>query len=378
VPFLKSPVLRPGQEDDYNLPGMSEQEWSIYEHCIRALEHGYKLGSHGLPLMGTGDWNDGMNRVGAQGTGESVWNGWFFITVLKAFAELAERRGDAARAAWCRERAEGLRAALEASAWDGAWYRRAYFDDGTPLGSAQNDECQIDTLPQAWAVISGAADPTRAEQAMASVEERLVHPEGKLIKLFDPPFDRGPMQPGYIKGYVPGIRENGGQYTHGATWVVLATALQGRGDRALELWNMINPVYHATTPTEVQHYKVEPYVVCADIYGAAPHTGRGGWTWYTGSAGWLYRVALEAILGIHPAGDTLRVEPCIPCRWPGYEVAYRHGSATYRIRVENPAGAGRGAGSVLVDGQPVPGGVVPLRDDGREHDVRVTLGDGTS
>ena len=377
VPFLKSPVLRPDQEEDYNLPGVSEQVGTVYEHCIRALEHGYKLGAHGLPLMGTGDWNDGMNRVGARGKGESVWNGWFFITVLRAFAELAGRRGDAPRVAWCRERAEGLRAALEANAWDGAWYRRAYFDDGTPLGSARNDECQIDALPQAWAVISGAADPARADQAMASVDERLVHPDDKLIQLFDPPFDRGPLQPGYIKGYVPGIRENGGQYTHAATWVVLATALQGRGDRALELWNLINPVYHATTPAEVQHYKVEPYVVCADIYGAPPHTGRGGWTWYTGSAGWLYRVALEAILGVRPCGDMLRVEPCVPCRWPGYEVAYRHGSATYRIRVENPAGAGRGVQSVLVDGQPVPGGVVPLRDDGREHDVRVTLGSGT-
>ncbi len=376
VPFLKSPVLRPDQEDDYNLPGVSEQVGTVYEHCIRALEHGYRLGPHGLPLMGTGDWNDGMNRVGAGGKGESVWNGWFYITVLNAFAELAGRRGDAARVAWCRERAEALRAALEANAWDGAWYRRAYFDDGTPLGSAQNDECQIDSLPQAWAVISGAADPARAAQALASVEERLVHTDSKLIQLFDPPFDFGPLQPGYIKGYVPGIRENGGQYTHGATWVVLATALQGRGDRALELWNLINPVYHATTPAEVQRYKVEPYVVCADIYGAPPHTGRGGWTWYTGSAGWLYRVAFEAILGIRPSGDTLRIEPCIPSRWPGYEVAYRHGSASYRIRVENPAGAGRGVQSVQVDGKVVPGGIVPLRDDGREHDVQVAVGNG--
>jgi cellobiose phosphorylase len=377
VPFLKALILRPGQEDDYGLPGVTEQVWTVYEHCVRALEHGYRLGVHGLPLMGTGDWNDGMNRVGAEGKGESVWNGWFFITVLKSFAELALARGDPARAAWCRDRAESLRAALEKTAWDGAWYRRAYFDDGTPLGSAQNDECQIDVLPQSWAVISGAADPARAEQAMASVEERLVHADAKLIQLFDPPFDRGPMQPGYIKGYVPGIRENGGQYTHGATWVVLATALQGRGDRALELWNMINPVYHATTPAEVEHYKVEPYVVCADIYGAPPHTGRGGWTWYTGSAAWLYRVALEAILGIRPAGDSLRVEPCIPSHWPGYEVAYHHGSTTYRIRVENPSGSGRGVGSVLVDGQHVLDGVVPLRDDGRDHDVRVTLGRGT-
>src|SRR5271166_758813 len=301
VPFLKAPVLRPDQEEDFNLPEVSGQTGTVYEHCVRALEHGYRLGPHGLPLMGTGDWNDGMNRVGAHGKGESVWNGWFFVTVLKGFAELAGRRGDAPRAAWCRERAEELRAALEANAWDGA-----------PLGSAQNDECQIDAIPQAWAVISGAADPSRAQRAMAAVEERLVRPEAKLIQLFDPPFDRGPLQPGYIKGYVPGIRENGGQYTHAATWVVLAVALQGRGDRALELWNMLNPIYHATSPSEVERYKVEPYVACADVYGVPPHVGRGGWTWYTGSASWLYRVALEAILGFRLSGDTLRLEPCVP------------------------------------------------------------------
>jgi cellobiose phosphorylase len=374
VPFLKSPVLGPDQEEDFNLPEVSGQTGTVYEHSVRALEHGYRLGPHSLPLMGTGDWNDGMNKVGAHGTGESVWNGWFFVTVLKAFAELAGRRGDTHRAAWCKERAESLRAALEANAWDGGWYRRAYFDDGTPLGSAQNDECQIDAIPQAWAVISGAADPSRAQRAVAAVEERLVRPEGKLIQLFDPPFDRGALQPGYIKGYVPGIRENGGQYTHAATWVVLAVALQGRGDRALELWNMLNPIYHATTLTEVQRYKVEPYVVCADVYSVPPHVGRGGWTWYTGSASWLYRVALEAILGFHIAGDTLRVEPCVPPSWPGYELTYRHRSAAYRIRVENAAGTGHGVRSVTVDGRTAEGGAVPLRDDGREHDVRVTVG----
>ncbi len=374
APFLKSPVLRSEQEEDFNLPEVSGQTATVYEHCVRALEHGYRLGPHGLPLMGTGDWNDGMNKVGAHGKGESVWNGWFFVAVLKAFAELAGRRGDIPRTTWCRQRAEGLTAALEANAWDGAWYRRAYFDDGTPLGSAKNDECQIDAIPQAWAVISGAADPSRAQQAMAAVEERLVRPEGKLIQLFDPPFDRGALQPGYIKGYVPGIRENGGQYTHAATWVVLAVALQGRGDRALELWNMLNPIYHATTQAEVQRYQVEPYAVCADVYGVPPHVGRGGWTWYTGSASWLYRVALEAILGLRLTGDTLRFEPCVPLGWPGYEVAYRHGSATYRIWVDNQAGTGRGVESVTVDGQPAADGAVPLRDDDREHDVRVTLG----
>jgi cellobiose phosphorylase len=374
VPFIKAPVLRADQEEDFNRPELSEQSGTVYEHCLRALERGYRLGPHGLPLMGTGDWNDGMNRVGVQGKGESIWNGWFFVTVLNSFATLAEHRGQAADASGCRERAEALRAALEAHAWDGAWYRRAYFDDGTPLGSAQNEECQIDAIPQAWAVISGVADPARTRSAMDAVQERLVRDDDKLIQLFDPPFDKGSLQPGYIKGYVPGIRENGGQYTHAATWVVLATALQGHGDRALELWNLINPVRHTTTPAEVKHYKVEPYVVCADVYGAPPHTGRGGWTWYTGSASWLYRVALEAILGFHREGSTLRLDPCIPRGWPGYEISFRHRSTTYRVQVDNSAGTGRGVRSVVLDGQQLPGGAVPLSDDRKHHEVRVVLG----
>jgi cellobiose phosphorylase len=374
VPFIASPVLREEQEEDFSLPAVSEQTGSVYEHCVRALKHGYRLGSHGLPLIGTGDWNDGMNKVGAHGKGESVWNGWFFVSVLNAFAELAERRSEADDANWCRERAAQLLVALEANAWDGTWYRRAYFDDGTPLGSAQNDECQIDAIPQAWAVISRVANPARAQSAMDAVQKRLVRIIDKLIQLFDPPFDKGVLQPGYIKGYVPGIRENGGQYTHAATWVVLATALQGYGDRALELWNLINPVYHATTAEEVQHYKVEPYVVCADVYGAPPHTGRGGWTWYTGSASWLYRVAIETILGFHLQGETFRVEPCIPPSWPGFELRYRHRSATYRIRVDNAAGTGRGVRSVELDGQRLPTDTVPLSDDGQAHNVRVQLG----
>jgi cellobiose phosphorylase len=324
--------------------------------------------------MGTGDWNDGMNKVGAEGKGESVWNGWFFLTVLTGFAELAEGCGKANDAKWCRERAEQLRAAIEANAWDGAWYRRAYFDDGTPLGSAQNDECQIDALPQAWAVISGAGDPERARSAMDAVEERLVRTQDKVIQLFDPPFDKGVLQPGYIKGYVPGIRENGGQYTHAATWVALATALQGRGDRAMELWNLINPISHAMSSKAVQHYKVEPYVVCADVYGAAPHTGRGGWTWYTGSAAWLYRVAIEAMLGFQRRGDTLRVSPCIPRSWPQFEVSYRYRSTTYRIVVDNSAGTGRGVRSVELDGERVPNDALPLVDDAKTHDAVVRLG----
>jgi cellobiose phosphorylase len=374
VPYIKSPVLRDDQEEEFNIPGVSEQTGTIYEHSVRALEQGYRLGEHGLPLMGTGDWNDGMNKVGAEGKGESVWNGWFFISVLNAFATIAKAHGDEVRAAWCEERAEALRVALEANAWDGAWYRRAYFDDGTPLGSSQNAECQIDAIPQAWAVISGAADPKRTQSAMNAVEKRLVRPNDKLIQLFDPPFDKGSPHPGYIKGYVPGIRENGGQYTHAATWVVLATALQGGGDRALELWNLINPVYHATTPLEAQHYKVEPYVVCADVYGAPPHTGRGGWTWYTGSASWLYRVALEAILGFKLQGNKFQVAPCIPRDWATYEMTYRYGTATYQIRVDNSAGTGRGVRSVTVDGTLMHDGMVPLHDNGATHEIRVVLG----
>jgi len=374
VPFIASPILTEEQEEDFNLPKVSEQQGTVYEHCIRALKHGYRLGPHGLPLMGTGDWNDGMNKVGVHGKGESVWNGWFFITVLNAFADLAEQCSHAGDGDWCRERAEQLRVALEANAWDGAWYRRAYFDDGTPLGSAQNDECQIDAIPQAWAVISGAADSARAQSAMDAVQKRLVRIADKLIQLFDPPFDKGSLQPGYIKGYVPGIRENGGQYTHAATWIALATALQGRGDRAMELWNLINPVYHATTAEEVQHYKVEPYVVCTDVYGAPPHTGRGGWTWYTGSASWLYRVAVETILGFQLRGETLRFEPCIPPSWPRFELTYRHRSATYRIVVDNSAGAGRGVRSIQLDGQRLLNDFVPLIDDSKIHDVRVQLG----
>jgi cellobiose phosphorylase len=371
VPFLHAPILRPDQEEDYNLPEVSAETGTLYEHCVRALEHGLKLGPHGIPLMGTGDWNDGMNKVGAHGQGESVWNGWFMLATLRSFAVLAENRNDTARAAWCHERADALGAALEKSAWDGQWYRRAYFDDGTPLGSSTNDECQIDSIAQSWAVISAAADPSRARQAMSSVQQRLVRDGAGLILLFDPPFDRGALEPGYIKGYVPGIRENGGQYTHAATWVVLATALLGQGQRATELLGLLNPVRHADSPEDVARYKVEPYVVAADVYGAPPHTGRGGWTWYTGSASWLYRVGLEAILGFHLRGSRMQIEPCVPPGWPSYEITYRHGSATYHVVVENSAGSGRGVRTVTLDGQAVPDGAIDLASDGKQHEVRV-------
>ena len=373
VPFLRAPTLRPDQEENYLLPEVSEQTASVYEHCGRALDYGLKLGPHSLPLMGTGDWNDGMNKVGAEGKGESVWNGWFMLTTLRDFAALAEDRRDASRAEWCRERAEALRAALEEHAWDGRWYRRAYFDDGTPLGSASNDECQIDSIAQSWAVISGVGDPVRTRLAMEAVQQRLVSDANRLILLFDPPFDRGVLEPGYIKGYVPGIRENGGQYTHAATWVVLATALLGQGERATELYALLNPIRHAESSDDVARYKVEPYVVAADVYGAPPHTGRGGWTWYTGSASWLYRVGLETILGFQLHGSHLKIEPCIPPKWPSYEITYRHGSAIYHVVVDNAVGTGRGVSSVTLDGQPVPTGAINLASDGQRHEVRVAI-----
>ncbi|MEJ7637830.1 MAG: hypothetical protein WKF75_07590 [Singulisphaera sp.] len=374
VPYLTGPELRPGQEDDYGLPDVADGPGTLYDHCVRALERGMRLGTHGLPLMGTGDWNDGMNRVGAEGRGESVWVAWFLIATLRAFADAAEVRGDADRASRSRRSAESLRVAVEQNAWDGRWYLRAFFDDGTPLGSARNDACQIDSIAQSWAVISGAADPDRARRALEAVEERLIRREEGLILLFDPPFDAGPLDPGYIKGYPPGIRENGGQYTHAATWLVLAFARIGRGRTAFELFNLLNPIRHADSPEAVDRYKVEPYVVAADVYGRAPHVGRGGWTWYTGSASWLYRVALEAILGFRRAGDRLTLDPCIPGEWPGFELTYRHRTATYRIAVANPHGVERGIRAVTLDGSPLRGDAIPLEDDGRVHEVEVVMG----
>ncbi len=376
ISYLQAPLLKPGQEDDYGLPVTSDESGTLYDHCVRALDHAHQLGAHGLPLMGTGDWNDGMNRVGAEGRGESVWVAWFLIAALRQFAPIAETRGDSGRARTCLDRAEALRSAAETHAWDGRWYRRAYFDDGTLLGSSTNDECQIDSITQSWAAICGVADPDRVRQAMTSVDERLVRADDGLILLFTPPFDKGKLQPGYIKGYVPGVRENGGQYTHAATWVAMAAAIQGRGQRAGELFGLLNPVNHATDSESVARYKVEPYVVAADIYGRPPHTGRGGWTWYTGSASWLWRVGIESILGFHLRGDRLAIDPRIPGDWPGFELAYRHRSTPYRIVVENPEGVEHGVRTASLDGEPHDPASIPLVDDGRPHEVRIVLGGG--
>jgi len=374
IPFIVGDALEKGELERYGHFETSQDTHSLYEHCRRALERGTTAGPHGLPLIGSHDWNDGMNRVGIEGRGESVWLGWFLHATLTDFAPLCESMGNRPLAERYRAQAGHLRKVLDAEAWDGEWYLRAYYDDGTPLGSAQSDECQIDSIAQSWAVLSGAADPARAEQAMSAVAERLVRDEDQLIQLFDPPFDKSVRDPGYIKGYVPGIRENGGQYTHAALWTVWAFAKLGHGDRAASLLRLLNPVYHSDTPEKLGRYRVEPYVVAADVYGVAPHIGRGGWTWYTGSASWMYRVGLEAILGLRRAAKNLTMNPCIPKDWPAYEITYRHGETHYHIKVENPEGVNRGVREVSVDGQALPDQRIPLRTDGLHHEVRVVMG----
>ncbi len=376
VPYLEGPALQPDQADAYFEPDPSSASASLFDHCAAALDRSLAVGAHGLPLIGSGDWNDGMNRVGAEGRGESVWLAWFLHTVLAAFAPIAEARGDRPRAERWRARMKSLRRALERHGWDGDWYRRAFFDDGTPLGSAQNVECRIDSIAQSWAVLSGAADPAHAERAMAAVEEYLIRRGDGLVLLFTPPFDHSDVDPGYVKGYLPGIRENGGQYTHGAIWSVLAYAALGDGDKAGELFSILNPINHASTRAGVHRYKVEPYVMAADVYTEPPHVGRGGWTWYTGSAGWMYQAGVEGILGFRLRGTTLHVDPCIPRAWPSYEMDFRYRSARYEIVVENPNGVSRGVASSELDGQVLAGGgaAIPLVDDGATHRVRVVLG----
>ncbi|GIV79302.1 MAG: cyclic beta 1-2 glucan synthetase [Litorilinea sp.] len=374
VPFRHGEPLDANEEERYDHYPLTEESYTLYEHCCRAIARGATSGPHGLPLIGAGDWNDGFNRVGIHGRGESVWLGWFLYATLMQFAEIAEQMGDDGRAGEFRQRAIRLQQALEEHAWDGAWYRRAYYDDGSPLGSRQNRECQIDAIAQSWAVLSEGGDPQRARQAMEAVAERLVREEDRLILLFTPPLDKTPRDPGYIKGYPPGVRENGGQYTHAATWTVWAYVAQGDGDRAGRLYRLLNPVYHSDRPEKAAHYRVEPYVVAADVYGEPPHTGRGGWTWYTGSGGWMYRLGLEGILGVQRRGDLLRIDPCIPRDWPGFQLRYRVGRTCYHIQVENPDGVNRGVASVLVDGEPAADGAIPLVDDGQEHHVQVRMG----
>jgi cyclic beta-1,2-glucan synthetase len=376
VPFLTMRALEPGEHELYDLPQVTDEHGSVYEHCLRALRRASTSGAHGLPLIGGGDWNDGMNRVGVEGRGESVWLAWFLITTLRGFAPHAEARGDAAVAEDLRRRADAYAAAVEAHGWDGAWYRRAYYDDGTPLGSAASQECRIDSIAQSWSVISGAGDPARRALAMRSLEEHLVREDARLVLLLTPPFDETPKDPGYIKGYVPGVRENGAQYTHAGLWAVLATALEGNGDRALELFQMLNPLTHTRTPADAASYKVEPYVVAADVYTAEGQLGRGGWTWYTGSASWMYRVGLEGILGFTRRGDTLLIEPRAPAAWREYSIEYRYGRSVYQVVVR--AGDEGEAAGVVVDGRALEGREIRLVDDGGRHVVSVTRAAGAA
>jgi len=374
IRFLEAPPLLPGVQEAYGRPAVSSQSGTLYEHCARAIERSLTIGPHGLPLIGAGDWNDGMNRVGHRGSGESVWLGWFLAMMLRDFGAIAAARGDGERAARWKNEQERLRTMIE-QAWDGDWYRRAYFDDGTPLGSAQLAECRIDAIAQSWSVLSGIAPPGRAERAMDAVRMQLVRRDAGLILLLTPPFDQSSLEPGYIKGYVPGVRENGGQYTHAALWTVMATAKLGNGDEAVELLHMLNPINHTRTAAGVKQYQVEPYVVAADIYAHPAHLGRGGWTWYTGSAAWMYRAGIESILGLRRRGDHFSLTPCIPASWKSFRLKWRHGRSSYEIEVSNPEGRNCGVARATLDGLPVQPSAIPLRDDGAAHRLELTMGE---
>ena len=373
VPYLTGRPVKSEEEAYYDLPSRAEEAGTLYDHCVRAIERGLRFGAHGLPLIGCGDWNDGMNMVGKEGRGESVWLAFFLHEVLSQFSGLARARGDAAFAERCVEQAQRLQQNIEQHAWDGAWYRRAYFDNGEPLGSQSNPECQIDSLPQSWSVLSGAGDPERTRLAMQSVDRRLVRRDAGLIQLFTPPFDTSALNPGYIKGYIPGVRENGGQYTHGAIWTVMACALRGETERAWELFALLNPVHHGATPAQIASYKVEPYVVAADVYGVVPHVGRGGWTWYTGSAGWMYRLLVETLLGANLEGEHLRLAPRLPAAWPSFKIHYRYRQTVYHITVSRLAAELTEAHRLTLDGLPLPGTRLPLRDDRIEHSVELAI-----
>ncbi|MBP1203971.1 cyclic beta-1,2-glucan synthetase [Duganella sp. 1411] len=380
-PFLTAPLLAEGEDEVYLKPSLSGESGDVYEHCCRALDRSLTQGAHGLPLMGTGDWNDGMNRVGREGRGESVWMGFFLSRIIKDFLPICERRGDTARVAIYSAYHDHLDQALNDGGWDGEWYRRAYYDNGAVIGSRDSDECQIDALAQAWAVISEAAPPARAAQSLDALERRLVSEQDGLIRLLTPAFVNTPNDPGYIKGYVAGVRENGGQYTHAACWVVRAMAEAGRRDRAARLLEMLSPVSHARDLASVAVYQVEPYVIAADVYGEAPHVGRGGWTWYTGSSGWMYRVGLESVLGFAiEGGDTIVMAPRIPDQWPEFSIRHQlpDDGGSYEITVLNPHRRADGVVSVTLDGKALAhaGGAarIPLLRDGATHRVELVLG----
>lgn len=374
IPFLLEPTLEAFEDERYCQPRVTTYSETLYKHCILAIEHAFRFGSHGLPLIGGGDWNDGMNTVGNQGQGESVWLAWFLGATLKKFIPICILMHDLPHVQTYNQVIKNLTKAIEKYGWDGSWYKRAYFDNGMSLGSAENSECKIDSLSQSWAVISGLGSPERGRKSMESLDNYLVKREDGLIKLLTPPFENGDMEPGYIKGYASGIRENGGQYTHAAAWVIIAAALQGDGNRAQAYFDLINPIHHARTNRESAIYKVEPYVMAADVYGEVPHIGRGGWTWYTGSAGWTYKAGLENILGLTKEGNELIIEPCISQKWPAYQMDYQHHETSYHIQVNNPEGVSTGVNHMTIDEHRVENNRIKLFNDGQVHQVEVFMG----
>ncbi len=373
VNYLEDQPLPEETDERYFIPEVSKYDGTVYEHCLKAIEWGLKFGQHGLPLIGSGDWNDGLSRIGVKGQGESVWLGWFIYSTLQRFSKICKIQGDTETVVRFREISDKLQDSLELHGWDGGWYRRAYFDDGSPMGSSRNSEGQIDAIAQSWAVLSEAAKPARTQDAMLALEHYLIRRDDGIHLLLTPPFDRSMPDPGYIKGYVPGVRENGGQYTHAAIWTVLALVKMGEGNKAGELFQMLNPLNHARTETEAAHYKVEPYVMTADIYATAPHIGRGGWSWYTGAAGWMYQAGLEGILGFKVEGNTLNLQPCIPSAWPGFTVQYKYKTSEYWIEVKNPHGRSTGISSISVDGEIVAVAPIQLVDDSKQHVVIFTM-----
>jgi cellobiose phosphorylase len=374
VGFIEGPQLEPDKADSYFTPQISNRHASLYEHCLLALDHAQNTGPHGLPLMGCGDWNDGMNLVGIGGKGESVWLAWFLSDILRRFAPYVEARGEQSRAERYRSKSAELVRAIEERAWDGKWYRRAFFDDGSPLGSAANEECKIDAIAQSWAILTGLGQADRQHTAFESLWEHLVDQEHRLIKLLTPPFQQSRPNPGYIQSYPPGLRENGGQYTHGVVWAVFASVALGDGNRAFTLFDLINPISHALDSTGAKTYKTEPYVTCGDVYTSAQHLGRGGWSWYTGSSGWFYRAAVEGILGLKVEGASFRIEPCIPREWPEYSLQFRYREAVYRIQVKNPGAVSRGVREVHVNGQKLEDKTIECLPAGSEAEVVVVLG----
>ncbi|MHB8989924.1 MAG: GH36-type glycosyl hydrolase domain-containing protein, partial [Desulfobulbia bacterium] len=347
-----------------------------FEHCRRAVSHGLTIGPHGLPLMGTGDWNDGMNLVGAGGKGESVWLAWFLCELLQGMVEMSNLLQKPELGRTYQKERQDLIQRVEQAGWDGAWYLRGTFDNGSLLGSAENTEARIDSLPQSWAWLSGAAEPARAEQGLESAWQHLVRQDEGLVLLFTPPFDRSEPSPGYIQSYPPGVRENGGQYTHAALWMAMAMARKGDGERAVRMLRMLNPIEHARDAESVWHYGVEPYVVAADVYRLPGRIGQGGWSWYTGAAAWMYRAWVEEVLGLQVRGKEMRVNPVIPATWPGFSLRYRHGETIYDIQVENPLGCECGVAWMEMDGQRVPDGVISLERELVKHRVVVRMGDG--